>query len=107
MAFEIVLSPGAAEDLRRSSAYDRARLRDAIEVHLRHEPTKVSKSRIKRLRELTHPQYRLKVGDLRVFYDVRGDEVQILAIVAKADADAWLEQEGQSDEDGTALGSKG
>jgi len=77
------------------SAIERAKVRDAIEVHLRHEPTKISESRIERLRELTHPQYRLHVDDLRVFYDVKGEEVQVLAIVAKADADAWLEQVGQ------------
>jgi len=89
------------------SASERARLRDAIEVHLQHQPTKISKSRIERLRELTHPQYRSKVGDLPVFYDVKGEEVQVPAIVAKADADAWLEQVGQGDEKGSALGSEG
>ncbi len=82
-------------------------MREAIEVHLRHEPTKVSKSRIKRLRELTHPQYRLRFDDLRVFYDVTGEEVQVLAIVAKSDADAWLKQAGRGDEDRSALGSEG
>jgi mRNA interferase RelE/StbE len=107
MRFEIILFPAAARDLRRLSAFERAKVRDAIEVHLRHEPTKLSKSRIKRLRDLTHPQYRLKVDDLRVFYDVKGEEVQVLATVAKADADAWLEHVGQSDEDSSALGSEG
>jgi mRNA-degrading endonuclease RelE of RelBE toxin-antitoxin system len=107
MSFEIILSPEAVSDLRRLSAYDRAKVRDAIEVHLRHQPTKVSKSRIKRLRELAHPQYRLRVDDLRVFYDVRGEEVQVLAIVAKSDADAWLEQVGQDDEDRSTIGSEG
>jgi mRNA-degrading endonuclease RelE of RelBE toxin-antitoxin system len=76
-------------------------------IHLRHEPTKVSKSRIKRLRELTHPQYRLRVDELRVFYDVEGDEVQVLAIVAKSGAAEWLRQVGGSDEDGPAVGSEG
>jgi mRNA interferase RelE/StbE len=107
MPFEIVLSSEAAGDLRRLSAFERAKVREAIEVHLRHEPTKISKSRIKRLRELAYPQYRLRVDDLRVFYDVKSEEVQVLAIVAKADADAWLEQVGKSDEDGSALGSEG
>jgi mRNA interferase RelE/StbE len=107
MAFEIVLFPEVAQDLRRLSAYERAEVRDAIEVHLRHEPTKISRSRIKRLRELTHRQYRLKVGEVRVFYDVVGDEVQVLAIVAKADADAWLKQVGKRDEDSSAVGSEG
>ena len=59
MPFEIVLFSEAVSDLRRLSAFERAKVREAIEVHLRHEPTKVSKSRIKRLRELAHPQYRL------------------------------------------------
>jgi mRNA interferase RelE/StbE len=107
MPFEIVLFSEAVSDLRRLSAFQRAKVREAIEVHLRHGPTKISKSRIKRLRELAHPQYRLRVDDLQVFYDVKGEEVQVLAIVEKAAVDAWLEQEGQSDEDGSALGSEG
>jgi len=69
-------------------------IREAIEEHLRHEPTKISKSRIKRLRELAQPQYRLRVGDVRVFFDVEDKEVQVLAIVSKADAQAWLSQKG-------------
>jgi mRNA-degrading endonuclease RelE of RelBE toxin-antitoxin system len=107
MPFEIILSPEAAEDLRSLSAYERAKVRSAMEVHLRHQPTKVSKSRIKRLRGLTHPQYRLRVNDLRVFYDVKASEVQVLAVVAKVDADAWLKQSGERNEDGPTLGSEG
>ncbi len=101
MAFEIILAPEAVADLRRLSARDRATVRDAMEIHLRHEPTKVSKSRIKQLRGLARPQYRLRVGELRVFYDVAVSEVQVLAIVAKADVDAWLQQEGQPHEEST------
>jgi mRNA-degrading endonuclease RelE of RelBE toxin-antitoxin system len=63
---------------------------------LRHEPTKISKSRIKRLRGLSRPQYRLRVGEIRVFYDVGPGEVQILAIVTKTAA--WLQKEGKPDE---------
>jgi mRNA-degrading endonuclease RelE of RelBE toxin-antitoxin system len=66
---------------------------------LRHEPTKISKTRIKRLRGLAHPQYRLRVGDeIRVFYDVAENDVQVLAIVAKSDANEWLEKHGEIDE---------
>jgi mRNA interferase RelE/StbE len=107
MASEIILAPEAVSDLRRLSAHDRAKVRDAMEVHLRHEPTKVSKSRIKRLQGLSRPQYRLRVDELRVFYDVAGTEVQVLAIVAKSDADAWLAEAGQPDEDRPTLGSEG
>jgi mRNA-degrading endonuclease RelE of RelBE toxin-antitoxin system len=94
MLYEIVLAPEAVEDLRRLRAYERATVRAALEQHLRNAPTEISKSRIKRLRGLARSQYRLRIGDIRVFYDVAGNVVEILAIVAKADADTWLAQEG-------------
>ena len=55
---------------------------------------KSSKSRIKRLRGLRRPQYRLRVDEVRVFYDVSESTVEILAIVAKPEAEAWLKQFG-------------
>ncbi len=70
-------------------------MRRALEEHLRHEPRRVSKSRIKRLRGLSKPQYRLRVGEIRVFYDVTGDTVEVLAIVAKSEAESWLAQFGR------------
>jgi mRNA interferase RelE/StbE len=54
----------------------------------------LSKSRIKRLRELSQPQYRLRVGEVRVFYDVTHEAVEILAIVTKTEATRWLAQHG-------------
>jgi mRNA-degrading endonuclease RelE of RelBE toxin-antitoxin system len=98
MPYEIILSPEAVEDLRNLKANDGPVVRDAIEAHLRHEPTKVSKSRIKRLRGMSQPQYRLRVGDIRVFYDVAETAVEVLAIVPKSEALNRLEQWGVSDE---------
>jgi mRNA interferase RelE/StbE len=99
MRYDIVLAPEAVEDLEDLKAVVRAAVRDAIEQHLRHQPTKVSKTRIKRLRGLSHPQYRLRVGDdIRVFYDVTEAVVQVLAIVLKSEADAWLAKHGEGDE---------
>lgn len=95
MRYEIVLSPTALENLRRLDAHRRAEVRDAMEVHLRHEPTKVSRSRIKRLRDLAKPQYRLRVGDIRVFYDVVEARVEILAILFKPMVDEWLKEVGR------------
>ena len=94
MAFEIVLAPEAVKDLRRLAANLRATVRAALETHLRHEPDKISRSRIKRLRGVRRPQYRLRVGEVRVFYDVTGATVEVLAIVAKSEAEAWLAQFG-------------
>lgn len=90
MPFAIILAPEAVDDLRRFNAHARAAIRDALETHLRHEPGKTSRSRIKRLRGLRRPQYRLRVGEVRVFYDVSAATVEILAIVAKSEAESWL-----------------
>src|ERR671931_597740 len=99
MAFEIVLAPGAIAALRDLSVPVRAGVVKALRVHLTHRPTKVSKSRIKRLRGLSQPQYRLRVGDIRVFYDVTETQVQVLAIVTKAEAQAWFDEQGTPTED--------
>ena len=89
------MAPEAIEDLQRLSARDRAEVRDAFEIQLRDQPTKTSRSRIKRLRGLSRPQYRLRVSEIRVFYDVEGPRVEILAIVKKSAAAAWLVAEGR------------
>ena len=90
MPFEIVLAPQAIQGLKALRADFQASVRDAIELHLRHEPTKVSKSRIKCLRGLDRPQYRLRVNEVRVFYDVTETAVEVLAIIPKEQAQAWL-----------------
>jgi mRNA-degrading endonuclease RelE of RelBE toxin-antitoxin system len=95
MRFDIILAPEAIEDLRRVKANLRTAIREALETHLRYEPTKTSRSRIKRLRGRSRPQYRLRVEEVRVFYDVSGSTVEVLAIVAKSEAETWLAQFGR------------
>jgi mRNA-degrading endonuclease RelE of RelBE toxin-antitoxin system len=102
MRYEIIVAPAAAKAFRDLPAHVRSRVRDALERQLRFEPTRVSKSRIKRLRGLSRPQYRLRVDDIRVFYDVTETAVQVLAIVRKAEAQAWLDQEATPDAGGGA-----
>jgi mRNA interferase RelE/StbE len=99
MRYEILLAPEAVEDLNSLKANIRSAVRDAIEQHLRHQPTKESKTRIKKLRGFTRPQYRLRVGDdVRVFFDVGEGGVEILAVVEKSQANVWLEKHGEGDE---------
>jgi len=100
MCYEILAAPEAAESHNALPAYRRAEVRDALERHLRYEPTRVSKSRIKRLRGLSQPQYRLRVGEVCVFYDVTSEAVEVLAIVTKAEAAAWLAEHGTPDPPG-------
>jgi len=70
-------------------------VRAAIEKHLKHQPKRTSKSRIKQLRGLKKPEYRLRVGDVRVFYDVAGNEAHILAIINKPDSEKWPAEKGE------------
>jgi mRNA interferase RelE/StbE len=95
MRFEIIVAPEAVEDLSALKANARSAVRDALETHLRYEPRKTSRSRIKRLRGLARPQYRLRVGEIRIFYDVSAETVEVLAVVPKSEAAKWLEQFGK------------
>lgn len=94
MRYKIILSPEAVLDFKLLEAHQRAMIKDLIKIHLRHAPTKVSKSKIKRLRGLRHPQYRLRIDDIRVFYDVTKTRVEILAIIPKSKASQWLKEAG-------------
>jgi len=97
MRFEIVFASPAVEDYKALDARGRSEVRAAIEQHLRHQPTRTSRSRIKRLKGLSHPQFRLRVGEIRIYYDVVETTVQVLAIVEKSRSHEWLEKEGESE----------
>lgn len=92
MAFRIELGDEAKANLRRLRGVDRAKVLDRIERHLTDQPASQSRSRIKRLRAGTYPPYRLRVDDVRVYYDV--DEARhlviVLGIVSKSESAAWL-----------------
>ncbi len=75
-------------------------MRDAIETYLRHTPMTFGRSRIKLIRGMERLLYRLRVGDLRVFYRVREERVIGLAVVPKSRASSWLLQIGGQDERG-------
>jgi mRNA-degrading endonuclease RelE of RelBE toxin-antitoxin system len=102
MKYRVAFAPEAVEDFRNLPANRRTEVRDAINRHLVHEPTRPGRSRIKRLRGTRKPQYRLRVGNIRVFYDVRADRVEVLAIVEKSKAAEWLARTGEFDEEGSA-----
>jgi len=97
MAYEIVLAPEAIEDLERLSARWRTTIREALQAHLQHQPGLESRSRIKRLRDFRRPQYRLRVDEIRIFYDIREQTVEVLAVVPKSQAAAWLEEAGEKE----------
>ena len=90
MMHPVEFSAGAIRDLQRLPVHVRASIVAAIETHLSHEPELLSKSRIKRLRGLSHPQYRLRVDETRVYYDVHEGCVAIIAVIPKDHTETWL-----------------
>ena len=88
MAYTIRFSDEADEHLDGLTARQRARILDAIEEQLLHEPTKVTRNR-KPMRPDKTPfiaPWELRVDDLRVYYDVEEKPrplVKILSIGVK------------------------
>ena len=104
MPFDIVLAPEALQDFKSFEGGIQATIKKGIETHLRHDPKRTSKSRIKRLRGLRQPQYRLRIDQVRVFYDVdrEANRVEVLRIFPKLHSLSYLEEEGIPNEDTTA-----
>jgi len=90
MPYEIRYSNEAVEQLKKLRVFDRTAIFDQIEEILSVNPTMASKSRIKRLREPAPTQYRLRVGEFRVFYDVEEEAVLIIQILSKQDSNDYL-----------------
>ena len=91
--FRITLKPDAVLDLNRLRKHDATLIADQIERHLRFEPARVSRSRIKRLRPPQPADYRLRVGAYRVFYRIAGDEVQVLRVMHKGQTREFYREE--------------
>jgi mRNA interferase RelE/StbE len=70
MPYEVRYSSEAVEQLKKLRAFDQVAILDQMEQVLSINPTLESRSRVKRLREPAPTQYRLRVGEFRIFYDV-------------------------------------
>jgi mRNA interferase RelE/StbE len=93
--FNIRYTQKANEDLDALRAFEQKKVIDGIEKHLQDEPTKTSRSRIKQMTPPFWSQYRLRVDDFRVYYDV--DEstrsVTVLRVIEKGRAQTLDEAE--------------
>jgi mRNA-degrading endonuclease RelE of RelBE toxin-antitoxin system len=68
--FTTVFAEQAIDELNALRRFDQQKVIEAIDTHLRYEPTKVSRSRIKQMSQPFWSQYRLRVDEFRVYYDV-------------------------------------
>ena len=93
MSYQVLVTREAEDDLDAIVPFRRNRILDAMERYLVHQPRQESRSRIKRLRQIDSPEFRLRVGDYRVFYDV--DDIQldvtVLRVLSKVDSIRYLE----------------
>ena len=94
MNYKVDFDPQAVADLKCLRAFARTAIVDTVERVLTVSPTQTGQSRIKRLRGLDRPQYRLRVDEFRVFYDVEDDLVYVLRVLAKSDVDEYLKEMG-------------
>jgi mRNA interferase RelE/StbE len=83
--YEIRYAGEAVADLRGMRPFDRRKVVDGIELHLVHQPKFVSKSRIKAMIQPFWCQYRLRIDDFRIYYDVddSGRAVNVLRVLMK------------------------
>jgi len=85
MAYNIEFAESVKAQLRELTAHQRSTILDSIERQLVHEPLIETRNR-KQLRPNPIAPWELRIGDLRVFYEVASDEpdtVRILAVGRK------------------------
>jgi mRNA-degrading endonuclease RelE of RelBE toxin-antitoxin system len=94
MPYRLEFTHDAIRDLQRLRASDAARIAGECQRILSVNPTLTSQARVKHLRGGVFPPYRLRIGDYRVFYDVRENDqvVVVYGVTDKAHAQEWLDQ---------------
>jgi mRNA-degrading endonuclease RelE of RelBE toxin-antitoxin system len=94
--FDIEFKEEALDALRRIKPFHARQILNAVEKHLRFEPERTSRTRIKRLRGPQQAVFRLRVGDYRVFYDVEGSLVTVVAILRKDETRGFHKEGGEA-----------
>ncbi|MDH3523850.1 MAG: hypothetical protein OES32_09715 [Acidobacteriota bacterium] len=78
---KVVLSPDDVRQFQRLRAHDRSTLRDAFHLHLAEEDaTEETRRRFRLRRPSEAADFELRVGDLRAFYRVTGDRVEVVLL---------------------------
>jgi mRNA-degrading endonuclease RelE of RelBE toxin-antitoxin system len=83
MPFRITITEDADRQLRSLPVRDQRILEAAILSRLEHQPTTLTRA-IKRLRPNPLAEFELRAGDLRVLYNVEGEEVVVLIVGRKS-----------------------
>lgn len=81
MAYRIEYDPDAEDHLAALSARDEAMVLDSVVRQLKHQPTTVSRNR-KPMRANPLAPWELRIGPLRVYYDVQEEPEKVVTIRA-------------------------
>jgi mRNA-degrading endonuclease RelE of RelBE toxin-antitoxin system len=83
--YEIRYACEAVQDIRGLRKFDQRKVLDGIEIYLSHQPKFLSRSRIKAMSQPFWSNYRLRVDDFRVYYDVNDEKriVNVLRVLMK------------------------
>lgn len=99
--YQLIFTEEAADDLDGIKKYYARQIISRVEVALLHAAEDVTRSSVKKLRGF-ESLYRLRVGDDRVFYRVKSDEVTLLRILSKEKEQEFY-KEAKSHEGGANL----
>jgi len=89
---KVVFSPAASRDIDCLEAEEAIPLVRDIQAYLETRPIPIGKPRIKKLSGYEPPLYRLRCGDFRAYYRIRGDEVVVLAVTRRRDSEKRLKR---------------
>ncbi len=81
MPFEIQFSDDAVEQLRELPSRDRKTVLDALDKHLMHQPAQKTRNR-KAMRPNLLATWELRIGKLRVYYDVETEPEPVVRVQA-------------------------
>ena len=79
MSFAIEFTPDASEHFRGFPKRNQQTILESVYQHLVHEPLVESKKR-KPLQDSHLAEWELRIGDIRVFYDVKPDDRLVLVV---------------------------
>jgi mRNA-degrading endonuclease RelE of RelBE toxin-antitoxin system len=79
--YRIDYSPESEEHLRKLKARQRSMVFDAVDEQLGHQPTVETRNR-KPMRPNPLAPWELRIGDLRVYYDVQEEPEKVVTVLA-------------------------
>lgn len=93
MPFQITITDEAERQLKALPSREQRLLEAAIQARLVNQPTTLTRA-VKRLRPNPFAEFELRVGELRVLYNVEGDEVVLLLVGRKVGNKLLVDGEG-------------